>query len=101
MLQGGLFKGFNRSLSKLVKYQRKVPKGNASATVRSVSMEAIQRSVKFTSLHTLMSELLSLSAMADPWPSLVLGCNFLPWNIYKRKSAMDFIGGALKSTRLL
>ena len=31
----------------------------------------------------------------------LLGCNFLSWKKYRRKSAMDFTGGALKSTWLL
>ena len=42
MLQGGFFKGFKGSLGKLVKYHRKVPRGDASATLRYVSTEAIQ-----------------------------------------------------------
>ena len=32
---------------------------------------------------------------------MVLSCNFLSWNKYRRKSAMAFRGGALKSTWLL
>ena len=42
MLQGGLFKGFKRSLSELVEYQRNVQRRDASAILRSVSMETIQ-----------------------------------------------------------
>ena len=34
-----------------------------------------------------------LSAMAD-----LLGCSFLSWNRYSRKSAIEFIGGGLKFT---
>ena len=41
VLQGGLFKGFKETL-KLVKYQRNVPRGDVSVTLRSVSMETIQ-----------------------------------------------------------
>ena len=39
--------------------------------------------------------------MADLYPSMVPGCNFLSWNRCNRKSAMAFRGGALKSTWLL
>ena len=42
VLQGCLFKGFKGSLCELVKYQRKIPRGDASATLRSVSMEPLQ-----------------------------------------------------------
>ena len=57
-----------------------------------------RRRVRFSSLVTLMGELPNLSAMADLYPSMVPSCNFLSWNRYKRKSAMAFRGGALKST---
>ena len=54
--------------------------------------------MRFPSLVKLMGELPNLSAMADLWPSMVPGCNFLSWNKYRRKLAMAFRGGALKST---
>ena len=57
-----------------------------------------KRRVRFSSLMTLMGKFPSLSTMGDLYPSMVLGCNFLSWNRYKRKSAIDFTGGALKST---
>ena len=57
-----------------------------------------KRWVRFSSLLRFMDELSSLSAMTDQYHSIVLDCSFLSWNRYSRKSAMDFIGGALTST---
>ena len=55
-----------------------------------------KRRVRLSSLQTFIDELPSLSAMADLCPSTVLGCNFLSWNRYIRKPAIDFIVGAPK-----
>ena len=55
-----------------------------------------RRRVRFSSLLTLKGEFPSLSTMADLYPSLVPGCNFLSWNRYIRKSTTDFIGGCLE-----
>ena len=57
-----------------------------------------KRRVRLSSLLILTVVGPSLSAMADLYPSMVLGCNFLSSKRYIRKSATDFIGGALKST---
>ena len=57
-----------------------------------------KKRVRFSYLLSLKDELPSLSAMADLYPSMVLGYNFLSWNEYRRMSAIDFTGGALKST---
>ena len=57
-----------------------------------------KRRVRLSSLLTLIIVLPSLSAMADLYPSMVLGCNLLSSKRYKRKSAMDFTVGVLKST---
>ena len=51
--------------------------------------------MRFSSLLIFMLEFPSLSAMADLYPSKVLGCNFLSWKRYMWKSATDFTGGAL------
>ena len=60
-----------------------------------------RRRVRFSSLLILMEEIPNLSTMADLYPSMVLGCNFLSWKRYKRKSATDFKGGDLKPTLLV
>ena len=65
MFQGGLFKGFKGSLCQLVKHQGKVPRGDASPALGSVSMETVQETSEILILLTLMVELPSLSAMAD------------------------------------
>ena len=57
-----------------------------------------KRRVRLSSLLILTVVLPSLSAMADLYPSMVLGCNFLSSKRYIRKSATDFTGGDLKST---
>ena len=57
-----------------------------------------RRRVRFSSLLTFMGTLPNFSAMANLYPSIVPGCNFLSWIKYRRKSAMAFRGGALKST---
>ena len=68
-----LFKGFKESICDLVKYQRKVPRGNASATLRSVSVETIQETSEIFILADINGRI--FSAMADLYPSTVLGCN--------------------------
>ena len=57
-----------------------------------------KRRVRLSSLLILTVVLPSLSAMADLYQSMVLGCNFLSSKRYIRKSATDFTGGDLKST---
>ena len=57
-----------------------------------------RRRARFSSLLMMTGKIPSLSAMADLKPSMVLGCNFLSSKRHIRKSATDFIGGALKST---
>ena len=57
-----------------------------------------KRRVRLSSLLTLTTAFPSLSAMADLYPSMVLGCSFLSSKRYRRKSAIDFTGGDLKST---
>ena len=57
-----------------------------------------KRRVRLSSLLILTVVLPSLSAMADLYPSMVLGCNFLSSKRCSRKSATDFTGGDLKST---
>ena len=47
--------GFRKSLCQLVQDQGKVPRGNESATLRSVSMENIQEMSEILSLVTLIS----------------------------------------------
>ena len=79
-----------------VQHQGEVPGGDAPLTLRSVSMGTIQETSEILRLQTFIGELPSLSAMADLYPSMVLGCNFLSWNRSIRKSATDFTGGALK-----
>ena len=56
----------------LVKHQGKVPGGKLS-----------WRRVRLLSLLILIDEFPRLSAMADMWPSIVLGCNFLSWKRYR------------------
>ena len=65
MLQGGLFEGFKGSLCELMQHQGKVPRGGDPPTLGFVFVEAIQESVRFSSLLTLMGEFPNLSAMAD------------------------------------
>ena len=57
-----------------------------------------KRRVRLSSLLILTVVLPSLSAMADLYPSMLLGCNSLSSKRYIRKSATDFTGGDLKST---
>ena len=75
----------------MVKDQGQVPRGFTPPALLPVSMETIQ-------VMSEMGELPNLSAMADLYPSMVPGSNFLSWNRCKRKSAMAFRGGGLKST---
>ena len=57
-----------------------------------------KRRVRLSSLLILTVVFPSLSAMADLYPSMVLGCNFLSSKRCIRKSATEFTGGDLKST---
>ena len=57
-----------------------------------------KRRVRLSSLLILTVVSPSLSAMADLYLSMVLGCNFLSSKRYIRKSATNFTGGDLKST---
>ena len=57
-----------------------------------------KRRVRLSFLLILIDVSPSLSAMADLYPSMVLGCNFLSSKRYIKKSATDFTGGDLKST---
>ena len=59
-----------------------------------------RRRVRLSSLLILTVLLPSLSAMADLYPSMVLGCKFLTSKRYNRKSATDFKGGDLTFTLL-
>ena len=83
--------------SQLVQHQGEVPRGDAPLTLRSVYGKISRRLVRFSCLLTFIGEFPSMSAMAELYPSMVFGCNFLSWNRYIRKSAIDFTGGALKS----
>ena len=71
------FKGSNGALVSWCKTRDRFQEGTPHLPLGLSLWKLSRRRARFSSLLTLMAELPYLSAMADLYPSMVPGCNFL------------------------
>ena len=99
-LEGKMFQGLSGSNGAFVSWCSTRERFQEGIPLRPLGLSLWKLSrgrVRLSSLLILTVTLPSLSAMADLYPSMVLGCKFLTSKRQSRKSATDFTGGALKS----